>query len=67
MADPSERRLVKEGKESTPDLGGGHQLSGLPDALLDVAALLLGDGGVHGGTLVGHQDPEHVPDDPKDP
>ena len=65
---PSVRAKACEGEEGEPpDLGGSHQLGGLSNALLDVAALLVGDGGVHGGTLVGHQDPEHVPDDPKDP
>lgn len=42
-----------------------HQLCTFTDALLDVTALLLSDGRVLCWTLVGHQDPEHVPKYPK--
>lgn len=40
-----------------------RELGALSDALLDVAAFLVADGGMLGWTLVGHQDPEHVPED----
>lgn len=44
-----------------------HELGAFPDALLDVASLLVGDGGMLGRALVGHQYPEHVPEDANAP
>ena len=39
--------------------------SGLADGLFDVLPLLCCDGWVNGRTLVRHQDPEQIPEDPK--
>lgn len=44
-----------------------HQFGTFTDALLYIGALLFCDGGMHGRTLVRHQDPEHVPNEPETP
>lgn len=42
-------------------LGRTRQLGALSDALLYVAALLIGDGGMFSWALIRHEDPEHIP------
>lgn len=48
-------------------LRGTHELGAFSDALLDVAAFLIADGGMLSWALVGHQYPEHVPEDADTP
>lgn len=47
-------------------LSGAQQIVALADAALDVQPLLLTDGGVGCRAGVGQQQPEDVPQDPKD-
>lgn len=54
-----------EGDRWQTYLHGTHQLGAFTDAVLDVTPLLIGDGRVLRRALVGHQDPEHIPNDPE--
>lgn len=46
-------------------LKGVYQACSLPDGILNVLPLLRGNGGMSCWALVGHQDPEEIPQDPK--
>lgn len=52
---------------ASPHLRRTHELGALSDALLNVAAFLVGDGRMLGRALVRREYPEHVPEDAETP
>lgn len=53
--------------KASSHLRRAHELGALSDALLNVAAFLIGDGRMLGGALVRREYPEHVPDNAETP